>query len=258
MHHVLVQLADVGLRPRFAESCKAYGDIVWCDDLDELVARADSRSALAVVVDVTDRWGRSSATSVAAIRAERPDLPIVLWADRQTAPSRLVSDVAAAGASAVVFRDGSDLEQRLLSALTRATDVAFHQLTDQALSRRVPEPLIPVFRFLLDRADAMPSADVLAASADLTARRLRQELRRAGMPALSVLMSWSRVLTAAYRLEKTAESVGDIARSVGFASASTLSRLLKRYTNELPRGLRGPGGFGWVLRCFERRLARRR
>ena len=43
MHHILVQLAEIGSRPRFAEVCRAFGDIVWCDDLDDLVARSAAR-----------------------------------------------------------------------------------------------------------------------------------------------------------------------------------------------------------------------
>lgn len=258
VHHILVQLADAGLRPRFAETCKAFGDIVWCDDLDELAPRAAVRQALAVVVDVVDGWKRSSAGTVAAIRRDRPGMPIVLWCDRRLAAGPAFAEVVAAGVSAVVFRDETDLEQRLLSALTRATDVTFHQLTDQALSRRVPDALVPVFRFVLDRAAAMPPIEAIARAAGLTPRQLAAELRRAGMPAVSSLVTWSRLLTAAYRLERSTESTVAIARSVGLPSGPALSRLLKRYANETVNGIREPGGFGWVLRCFERFLGRRR
>lgn len=258
VHHILVQLADAGLRPRFAENCKAFGDIVWCDDLDELVPRAGVRQALAVVVDVTDRWKRPTTRAVEAIHRDRPGMPIVLWCDRRAVPLPAFGEVVAAGISALVFRDDSDLEQRLLSALTRATDVTFHQLTDQALSRRVPEALIPVFRYVLDRAAAMPPAEGIARSAGLSPRQLATELRRAGMPPLAALVTWSRLLTAAYRLERSTEPIGMIARSVGLASGSALGRLLKRHANETIGGVREPGGFGWVLRCFERFLARRR
>ncbi len=55
MHHILAQLGQVKLRPRFAEACKAFGDIVWCDDLDDLMIRASAREALAVIVDLADR-----------------------------------------------------------------------------------------------------------------------------------------------------------------------------------------------------------
>jgi hypothetical protein len=47
-----------------------------------------------------------------------------------------------------------------------------------------------------------------------------------------------------------------IARSVGLGSTARLTRLLKQYANETSRGVREPGGFGWVLRCFERFLAK--
>jgi AraC-like DNA-binding protein len=255
MHHILVQLGEVGLRPRFAEACQAFGDVVWCDELDELASRAVAREALAVVVDVVDRSGIPTATTVARIREQRPDLPLVVWCDRG-APLGSIEAIARAGVSAIVFRDESELERRLLSAVTRANDVAFQQLTDQALHRRVPAPFIPVFRFCLDQATSHPRAETIAAAVGLRAKTLSAQLRRAGLPPTTVLVTWSRALVAAYRLEKTAEPIGVIARSLGFSSAAALRRLLRRYTNETPQGLREPGGFGWALRCFERHLAR--
>src|SRR5262245_46416041 len=105
VHHILVQIADVGLRPRFAEACKAFGDIVWCDELDELVPHAAARQALAVVVDVADRWGTSTAKAIAAIRQDRPSMPIVLWCDRAAASSGALGSLVGAGVSSIVFRD---------------------------------------------------------------------------------------------------------------------------------------------------------
>lgn len=257
-HHILVQLHDAGLRPRFAETCKAFGDIVWCDDLGELASRSSAREALAVVVDVSDRMGVSTTRTVVAIRQRRSDVPIVLWCDRAALLTGDVDGLLGAGLTGIIFRDETEVEERLMSALTRATDVAFLQLTDQALDRRVPRNLIPVFRACLDRPSAIPSAGAIAASLGLTSRQLAVHLRRAGMPPMREIARWSRLLTAAYRLELTTEPVVVIAHSVGFVSATYLSRLLKRYANESIDGVREPGGFGWVLRCFERYLAKRK
>ncbi|MGE0443539.1 MAG: helix-turn-helix domain-containing protein [Gemmatimonadales bacterium] len=254
MHHLLVQLSEVELRPRFAEACRAFGDVVWCDDLDELVARAAAREVLAVLVDAVDRQGRSTAPTVARLRARRPGLPIVLWCDRAAATD--FGAFARGGVSAIVFREDDDLERRLLSSVTRANDVAFQQLTDQALHRRVPSAFIPLVRFCLDHAAQMPAADIIASSMGLSPRALSTQLRRAGLPPLGALVSWSRVLVAAYRLEKSTAAVGDVALSLGFPSGAALGRVLKRCTNESPVALREPGGFGWTLRCFERFLAK--
>ena len=256
MHHLLVQLRQVELRPRFAEACKAFGDIVWCDDLDDLVARAPAREALAIVVDVTDRTGVPAAPAVVRIRGRRPDLPIILWCDRAGTDGAAIAALIDAGVSAVILRDESDLERRLLSALTRASDVAFQQLTDQALHRRVPTPFISVVRFCLDHAASAPRVEVIARSVGLNSKALATQLKRAGVPPVSTLVMWSKALVAAYRLEKTTESVAVIARSLGLSSGSALRRLLKRCANEPPQAIRTDGGFGWMLRCFERQLAK--
>jgi AraC-like DNA-binding protein len=255
MHHILVQLSEVALRPRFAEACKAFGDVVWCDDLDDLAIRAGAREALAVVVDSTDRQGRPTSGAVARIRARSPELPIVLWCDRRGLADR-IAPFLSAGASAVIFRDESELERRLLTSITRASDVAFQQLTDQALHRRIPTPFIPVARFCLDHAVSMPRAEMIARSVGMSPKTLAGQLRRAGLPPVSALVMWAKALGAAYRLEKTTDSVTTIARALGFSSGSALRRLLKRCTNETPQALREPGGFGWALRCFERFLVK--
>ncbi len=256
MHHILVQLGRVELRPRFAEACKAFGDIVWCDDLDDLMIRASAREALAVIVDLTDRGGEPATPAVARIRSRRPDLPIVLWCDRADIDGATIAAMIQAGLSAVILREERDFEGRLLSALTRASDVAFQQLTDQALHRRVPTPFIPVVRFCLDHAASAPRVEVIARTVGMSSKALAAQLKRAGMPPVSSLVMWGKALVAAYRLEKTTESVAVIARSLGFASGSALRRLLKRCSNEPPQSIRASGGFGWVLRCFERQLTK--
>ena len=255
-HHLLVQIADATYRPQFAEACRAFGDLVWCSELDDLAHRAMAPEATAVVVDLVDAQGAPTNVVVARVREARPDFPIVLWCDRGAARERSLTEFAAAGVSAIVFRDESSLEGRLLSAITGASDVAFRQLTDQAIHRRVPIALAPVVRFCLDQAHGLPRVEVVARAVGLSSRALAYQLKRAGLPPVSTLVMWSKALVAAYRLERSTESVSVIARSLGFASGSALRRLHKRCANETPQALRGPGGFGWVLRCFERRIGK--
>jgi AraC-like DNA-binding protein len=255
-HQLVVQLADTGLRPRFAEACRAFGDLVWCSDLDEAGFRAIQPETTAVVVDLADGAGNSTIGLIGRIRQRRPDLPIVVWCDRAAAIHAPLSALVPAGASAVIFREETDFESRILSAVTKASDVAFRQLTDQAIHRRVPTALAPVVRYCLDQAHLAPRVEVVAAAVGLTPRALAYQLRRAGMPPVSTVAMWGKALVAAYRLERSTDAVAVIARSLGFASGSALRRLLKRCANESPQGLRQPGGFGWVLRCFERQMAK--
>ncbi len=212
--------------------------------------------ATAVVVDLVDGLGISTVGAVAKIREARPQFPVVLWCERDAARNCSLTDFAAAGVSAIVFRDEAALESRLLSAITGASDVAFRQLTDQAIHRRVPIALAPVVRFCLDQAHGLPRVEAVARAVGMSPRALAYQLKRAGLPPVSTLVMWSKALVAAYRLERSTESVAVIARSLGFASGSALRRLLKRSANETPQALRGPGGFGWVLRCFERRIGK--
>ena len=90
----------------------------------------------------------------------------------------------------------------------------------------------------------------------MPARLLGAELKRAGMPPIGTIINWSQALAAAYRLEHSAEPAVVIARSLGFPTTKSLGAVLKRCCNEAPTNLREQGGFGWVLRCFERYLVK--
>ena len=250
------QMADAGQRPRFAEACRAFGDLIWCTDVDDAGHRAVQAETTGLVVDLIDGDGASTIGLIGRIRRRRPDLPIVVWCDRADASRAPLGALVDAGVSAVVFREETELESRLLSAITKSSDVAFRHLTDQCIHRRVPTALGPVVRICLDQALGIPRAEDIAAAVGLTPRALAYQLRRAGLPPVSSLLIWGKALVAGYRLERSTDSVTVIARSLGFASGSALRRLLKRCTNETPQGLRQPGGFGWVLRCFERQLTK--
>lgn len=255
-HQLVVQLAEAGDRPRFAEACRAFGDLVWCADADDAGSRAIQPEATALVVDLTDGSGAHTTGLVSRVRLRRPELPIVLWCDRAAATEVPLGRWIAAGVSAVILREETDLETRLLSAITRSSDLAFRQLTDQAIHRRIPTALAPVVRYCLDHAHGVARVDAVADAVGLTPRALAYQLRRAGLPPISTLVMWGKAMVAAYRLERSTDPVAGIARSLGFASGSALRRLLKRCANETPQGLRQPGGFGWVLRCFERQLTK--
>ncbi|MEZ4457940.1 MAG: helix-turn-helix domain-containing protein [Gemmatimonadales bacterium] len=253
MHHLLVQLSEVELRPRFAEACRAFGDVVWCDDVDGTVGAGGGPQVLAVLVDVVDgRAGPPPRPWPVCGLGGRGSRSFI-WCDRTGSAD--FGAFARGGVSAIVPARTTTSSAGMLSSVTRANDVAFQQL-DQDAPPAVPSPFIPLVRFCLDHAAQMPAADIVASSMGLSPRALSTQLRRAGLPPLGALVSWSRVLVAAYRLEKSTAPVGDVALSLGFPSGAALGRVLKRCTNESPVALREPGGFGWTLRCFERFLAK--
>jgi AraC-like DNA-binding protein len=76
------------------------------------------------------------------------------------------------------------------------------------------------------------------------------------MPHAKELLIWSRALHAAWELEhEWQKPVERIALDHEFASATALRGVFLRLIGESPARLRDQGGFGWVLRCFDRTLA---
>ena len=102
-----------------------------------------------------------------------------------------------------------------ITSSTSTRGVAFHEMTDQALHRRVPAGLIPVFRYCLDRAASPLTADAVGRTVGLSAKALGGA-ERARTPPVATIVSWSQALAAAYRLEHSAEPATLIARSLGF------------------------------------------
>jgi AraC-like DNA-binding protein len=107
------------------------------------------------------------------------------------------------------------------------------------------------------RAHERLTPDALARRLAVSRRLLARRLADAGLPAPHQLLTWGRLLVAAFLLEDERRSADGVAAALDFASGSAFRNLCRRYLDATPREVRAHGGARWVAeRLFARRAPR--
>ena len=256
MGRLLLQCRDPEARRRVDQEYRLPILHEWCGNGTELMVQVRAPDVLGLVVDTTDEDGRPTAPSADQIRQEHPKLPILLWCRREEAAGRAFQALCEVSATGVLFREPGEQEERTLAQLVPRGTLKYHDWIEALLERRVPPSLRAVVGAALHQANAQLTVPELAQRLGMPRRTLSQHLNREHFPPAQVLLEWNRVLGAAWDLESRSESVERIAHDHGFSSAGALRTVLKRWTNDVPKDLRKSESFGWVLRCFDRRLKR--
>ncbi|MGH7561328.1 MAG: helix-turn-helix domain-containing protein [Gemmatimonadales bacterium] len=228
-----------------------------CDLVEDLLRHGRSATILAVVVDTSDSRGRPTAPALVLLRKERPVIPALVWCPIGDANATAFRDLISAGVSAVLFRNAGPLEARVLGQFIPRDALPYDIWIEQALERRVPVHR-SIVAACLKRETARLTVPQVARRLGIPTRTLAHHLAQAGLPPASELLKWGRVLAAAWDIAHTGSSVERIAHEHSFASAGSLRAMLKRWTTDVPSDLRRPERFGWVLRCFEHELTRRK
>lgn len=107
-------------------------------------------------------------------------------------------------------------------------------------------------RWAVENAESSPRVSDLAAALALTPSGLSRELRVRGLAPPRALLLWGRLLKASHLLEREGETVESVAFSIGYATAGTLGRALKRHVGLGPTALLRHGGLQWTLKAFQR------
>ncbi len=183
-------------------------------------------------------------------------MPSILWCSRADVGRPEFTHTVRTGISAILFHSPDPFESAMIAGLVPRGAVGYHQWLNATLNRRVPEPVRALVSFCLHPANARLTVPEVALALHLPRRTLTHHLSGAGMPHAKELLIWSRALHAAWELEhEIGKPLERIALDHDFGSASALRGVFIRLIGEPPAGLRKDGGFGWVLRCFDRTLA---
>jgi AraC-like DNA-binding protein len=225
-----------------------------CSSAEHVPRLARELETLAILADLADDGDAPSAPIIAAIRAHDAELPIVLWCPAQESGSSRFIEACRAGVTGVLFQTHGAFEQYALTQLVPRGAMTFIQWVEATLQRAVPGEARNIVDLCLHRASTEITVPQIAKHLGLARRRLTEHLTRVGLPPASTLLEWGKLLRAAWDLEHSDLTIERIALDHGYASASALRSALKRRTGDGPRQLRVPGGFGWVLRCFDHHL----
>jgi AraC-like DNA-binding protein len=212
-------------------------------------------SLLALVVDVADRSGIPTAVAVERVRKAHHGIPILVWCPASDVGTGGLRDLFHSGADGMLLQSPGPFEERTFAQLVPRGELQFHEWVEASIGRISPPDMLPVVSFCLHPVNSEMSVPQVARRFGMARRTLTDHLARARLPSARELLDWRNLLAAAWELEHSDRSVERVALGHGFASASALRAALKRWTNGVPSALRGSGSFGWVLRCFERRVA---
>lgn len=247
------------LRARVAEAGRPSLRTRFCETREELRALAHSAGASAIVAEPTDAQGADVWPTIAAIRDGFPTLPIIAYCAVSPCLSADIVSMVRAGAHELLIRDVDDSPHRLRAIFARARTTCTAAWAGTELAVLVPRPVWAAVEYCLQNAYRCVTVEEVARSAGIDRRTLTRQFARAGLPAPSTVVAWTRLVIAGVLLEDGGRPLEEIALELEFPSASALRSMLSRYTRLRPSEVRENGGGRCVLSAFKNvlRAARR-
>jgi AraC-like DNA-binding protein len=239
------------LRARITAAARPSLRTRFCETREELRALAHAAGASAVVAEPTDALGAETWHTIAAIRDGFPSLPIVAYCAVGPRLSTDIVRMVRAGAHELLIRDVDDSTHRLRAMLARARTTCTATWARAELAPLVPHQVWSPFEYCLHNAFRNVTVDEVARSAGIDRRTLTRQFARAGLPAPSTVVAWSRLVVAGVLLEDGGRPLEEIALELAFPSASALRSMLNRYTRLRPGEVRENGGGRCVLSAFK-------
>jgi D-alanyl-D-alanine carboxypeptidase/D-alanyl-D-alanine-endopeptidase (penicillin-binding protein 4) len=131
---------------------------------------------------------------------------------------------------------------KIRAELDRALATSRADRIARALQGRYAPPGPDAVGWAVEHAGPDTSVDKLAAALGHTSRSLRQALEDAGLPAPTRVLLWGRLLLAGARLGRDGRTVEDVAFSLGYSTATSLARAMKKQTGLTPGEVSEEGG----------------
>jgi D-alanyl-D-alanine carboxypeptidase/D-alanyl-D-alanine-endopeptidase (penicillin-binding protein 4) len=234
--------ADARVAARLSGALSANHRVVVCPDWDAL------RQALAqgpfdgCLVDADHPGRRAAAKEIASLRDNHPALAIVACVEVRH--SQGYFDLGELGVDGILPSDS--LHNAVRSIVDDALATARADRISRALQGRYAAPAPDAIGWAVEHAGDDTSVEKLAAALGHTPRSLRQALEAAGFPGPTRVLLWGRLLLAAARLSRDGRTVEEVAFSLGYSTATSLSRAMKRQTGLTPREVSEHGGMDRV------------
>ncbi len=139
---------------------------------------------------------------------------------------------------------------KLRAEVDRALATARADRITRSLEGRFAPPGPDAIRWAVEHAGSDTSVEKLAAGLGHTPRSLRQALEEAGLPGPTRILLWGRLLLAGARLGRDGRTVEDVAFSLGYSTATSLARAMKRQTGLTPGEVSTEGGMERVRQAL--------
>jgi transcriptional regulator GlxA family with amidase domain len=241
----------VALRHQQAELC-------YCRLASELTNLVADRWTDVVIVEPWDAEGATTVDAVRQIRSRFPALPILIYCSLTTDSARQIAALCKAGADEVLMRGTDDIGSVLREVMRTATLSRVASEVCRWVEPRVPADAMMIVSYCAQHAATPLSVAGVARALGINRKTLLNRLASANLPAPGVVISWCRLLVAAWVLEQGERPIEQVALALGFGSGTGFRNMLRRYTGLRPSQLRSAGGFEAVAERFTRACDHRR
>ena len=217
------------LEARLRDALGGPGGVVTYPDTTAAlpgIVRGEVRCTV-VAVDVGNILAALS--TIRVLRQLVPSHPVFAWCDRHEITTHQLVDIALAGVAGVVLRNVDDSRHVFRRTLEAAAQRSHALEIETRLGPHIPEPMRPVFRFMLEHAHGPMDVDRIAAAFGITRQTLRNRLVHHRLPLPRTLMTWCRLLVAGSLLQESGHTLDTVALQLDFSSGHHLGTVLRRY-----------------------------
>jgi AraC-like DNA-binding protein len=227
---IAVLVHDSTARARLRGAVRGYAKLTFCEDAAELASTVADGAATAVVTEWRDDSGTTIESAIRAMRAEYPNVPVLVYAPLTPEGAHDMLAAARAGAVDVIIANFDDVGITLGRRLASAQATTLADRIVERLATLVPLPVAQMLEYFFRHARTPPSVAGAAA-------------------ALLILTS--------HRLEDPGRTTEHGAIEMGFPSGSAFRNMLKRYTGLSPAEVRERGGSMCLVEMLTAQLAER-
>jgi AraC-like DNA-binding protein len=252
---VAVLIRGVAERTRFAGALRQHLHATFSSDASDIVDRLTRGGIDAVVIGLHDERGVELAPVAQSIARRFPALTILFYLSLEGEDVREALSLASSvRPHAVIIRGIDDVSLVITQAVIGMRQTGATRDIVGMVGRIAPLGLKDTLVFMARNAIRPLHVADVARYAGVSRRTLFNRFHQSGLPTVSRVIHWLRLLYAAAGLDAPDVTVEQIADELRFPSSSTLRHLLKRLTSLTATDIRKAGGFPYLLKCAEQVL----
>ena len=217
----------------------------------------DVTTFVTLVAEARDQNGDPTAPYLRDVLALSPATAVIGYCHARSSSGEIL-ELAAAGIDELVQEGIDDEGIALRAAFDGGIEACAARIVRTAIDPLIPHEVRPLVDFCLQYPHEDQSVTGLGRALGVDRKTLLNHTHRVGLPPPSALAMWCRLLLAAAILERTGQSVEQVALALDFASPSAFRNVCRRYANGRASSWRAPGGLEMVVRCFREACERHR
>ena len=245
MAYLALLQPDARVAARLSRALSIRHVLVMVDSWADLDALLKRRGVDGVVVDADHPRRDEAVRRIRELRERCPNLAIVASADFR-GDEREVYRFGGLGVDGVLVASRAGEDASAPMAVDRAVAAARASSVARSLEASHGPFGSRAVAWAIEHAPDHPSPHEMAEALGHAAHTLPARLRKEGLPSPGRLILWGRLLMAGAYMGEDRHTVEEAAYMVGYASANSLSRAMKREVGVPPAEVARQGGLSFV------------